>query len=66
MNAVTPILSFLLALASPASDEAVRLVDEGRDSEAFALAERGASEGDADRLCSEVQQRNASCFVVVP
>jgi hypothetical protein len=25
-----------------------------------------ASEGDADRLCSEVQQRNASCFVVLP
>lgn len=50
MNAVTPILSFLLALASPASDEAGRLVDEGRDSEAFALAERGASEGDADAV----------------
>lgn len=45
-----PLLAFLLVAASPATDEARRLMDRGDEDGAFALIERNAGAGDADAV----------------
>ena len=45
-----PLAVFMLAAASPRTQEAERLLDGGQDAQAFALVERAAGEGDLDSV----------------